>query len=547
MIAGRVRQPLRMLLLPARHGTEKSCGRSLKKELVALGVLPDDFLNWVSLQLEQWRLLGTPSSELRQIVKSSILAACTGAPSEVIIYGAKLADRYFEIHEKLIREHLMSHEEGVTFLSHAFLIAHLASAEKLSAAQIANLLSQRDQRARFSRQSIASALEALRVQPELSIKQVRILYFRDAGQELAAFADADLPTAAELVTLAGERLGYQGDLLTALKTLSPISGSNGLSSPYTPYLQILHYQCSIAEYFDHAVTDLYEFSPRGASCNWLHSQYPDSITGAGNPFLNNAKSVEVADIGWVRSKKSKERPGAMALLSILQGLQAMGFFARRELARWLRLWLHRAIRIAGSAATAIPTTLSPQQISSLIARISLGNTETFGILEQRVVDAITVCLHPQWRTRGLGDSVNTTNLSRTKLGDCEFLNPATKSLVAYESHGGKLTAVYVEEHLATIKKSVLRRIDELTAIADISAWSAEIIFVAHEVIGEIPDSVTIEGLAITIKTATFSTFLATQIPSDSEAFSSAITEYFLTPLQAQRTPNEVRQKLLSSI
>lgn len=547
MTAGRIRQPLRMLLLPARQGTARVCGASLKKQLKGYRVISDDFSNWVSLQLDQWRLSQKPSSELREVVRRQILATCAEAPPDVTAYGMRLAEGYFSVHNKLIDEHLMLHEEAVTFLSHAFLIAHLASSEKLSAAQIASLLTQRDQRARFSRQSIASTLETLGIGPDLSDHQVATLYRRDASQELAAFADADLITAAELVAAAGQTLGYQGDLLPILTILAPTLGPAGISSPYTPYLQILHYQCSIAEYFDHAVTDLYEFSPRGSACNWLHNQYPHSIAGAGNPFLNNAKSVEVADIGWVRSKKRKERPGAMALLSILQGMQAMGFFARRELAWWLRLWLHRAIKFAGATSTAIPTALSSAQTYALLDRICVRNTETFGILEQRAVDSMAFCLHSGWRTRGLGDSVNATNLSRAKLGDCEFLDPSTHTIIAYESHGGKLTAVYVNDHISTIKKSIHRRIDELVAISDISTWSVELIFIAHQIVGEIPLEVTIEGLKISIRTTTFTDFLGNKSITETAAFSDAITNFLLNPIRAQRTPNEVRLKLLSSI
>lgn len=476
MTAGKVRQPLRMLLLPSRHGTDRLCAIALKKALISLGVISDDFVNWTSLQLNQWRLSGKPTSELRDVVKKIISAACCDATSNFLSYVIRLADGYFDIHAKLVDEHLMSHEEAVTFLSHSFLIIHLALEEKLSAAQIASLLAQRDQRANFSRQSIASALETLNLRAELSLKQVKSLYLRDASQELASFADADLFTAAELISLAGERLGYQGDLLSALRTLASSADLDYSNPPYTPYLQILHYQCSIVEYFDHAVTDLYEFSPRGTAGNWLHSRYPDSIAGAGNPFLNNAKSVEVADISWVRSKKKKERPGAMALLSILQGMQAMGFFSKRELAWWLRLWLQRLIKLAAATPITMPDSLQESQTSSLIAKIIHKNTETYGILEQRAVDALAFCLHLGWRSRGLGDSVNATNLSRAKLGDCEFLDVASKTLVAYESHGGRLTAVYVEDHLATIKKSINRRINELTALADIATWKAEINF-----------------------------------------------------------------------
>jgi hypothetical protein len=543
MRSGRIRQPLRMLLLPTRQGMDALSGRALKVALQNLGVMPDDFLSWVSLQLERWCADRLPSNELRGVVRAIVSASCTGASQDVTAYGTRLADGYFNIHSKLMDEHLMSHAEAVTFLSHAFLVAHLSSVEKLSAAQIANLLAQRDQRARFSRQSIDCALQALHVEPTLTLKQITALYHRDATQEPATFADADLFTAAEIVAVAGAKLGHPGDLLNALNTLSP----SGVTSPFTPYLQILHYQCSIAEFFDHAVTDIYEFSPRGEKGNWLHGQYPDSIAGAGNPFLNNAKSVEVLNVSWVRAKKPKERPGAMALLSILQGLQAMGFFARRELARWIRLWLHRIIKVAGVTVIHIPATLDTDQAKKLFAKIAASNTATFGILEQRAVDVMAVNLHSGWRIRGVGDSVNATNLSRAKLGDCEFLNPTNKTLVAYESHGGKLTPLYVDEHLATIKKSIIRRIDELTATADLSDWSAKIIFVAHEIVGAINNTVIIEGLKIEIETITFDTFLKNSAVLNSGNFLDTLNKHLLAPLMEQRTPNEVRQRLLASI
>lgn len=479
MRTGIIRQSLRMLLLPTRPGMDEVSGEALEEALKALDVAPEDFLSWVSLQLEQWRAKSVPTTELRNVVRLVLSAACNEGSGDVLSYGSRLSDSYFDIHAKLMDEHLMTHAEAVAFLSHAFLMAHLSWVEKLSAAQISNLLSQRDQRARFSRQSIDSILQILRVGPILTLDQIVTLYKGDATEELSTLADADLLTAAEIVAVAGSKLGYSGELLNAIRILTPtIDASGVISSQFTPYLQILHYQCSIAEFFDHAVTDIYEFSPRGEKGNWLHGQYPDSIAGAGNPFLNNAKSVEILDVSWVRSKKKKERLGAMALLSILEGLQAMGFYARRELSWWIRLWLHRVIRIASASAVKIPSSLTKVQVTSLFDKIASRNSATFGILEQRAVDVIAVDLHKGWRFRGVGDPVNATNLSRAKLGDCEFLDPNARKLVAYESHGGRLTKWYVEEHLATIKKSILRRIDELNAIADISMWSAQI-FLSH--------------------------------------------------------------------
>lgn len=547
MSGGRIRQPLRMLLLPTRAGAEASCGRALRDALTLQGISSQDFLSWVALQLDEWRVKGCPSRELRHVVNAVILAACSGASSELTAQGTRLAAAYFDLHQKLMDEHLMQHEEAIAFLSHSFLAAHLSSVEKLSAAQIANLLSQRDRRAKFSRQSVDATLQAMRPGPNLTLPQVVLLYRRDASQELPTLADAGLLTAAEIVAEVGVRLGFPGDLLRALAILTPTTDMGGLQSAYTPYLQMLHYQCSIAEFYDHAVTDIYEFSPRGEKGEWLHHQYPHSIAGAANPFLNNAKSVEVVDLSWVRSKRTRERPGAMALLTILEGMQAMGFFARRELAWWVRLWLHRVIRIAGMVTTAIPASLLPDQIERLLNAVRSGNTGTFGILEQRTVDAVAYTIHPHWRSRGIGDSVNATNFSRAKLGDCEFLDPDTMSIEAYESHGGMLSRIYVDEHIATLRKSILRRIDELSAIADPAAWCARITFVAHSIVGAIPTSVNIEGLEIEIVAMTFADFLDAHSMPITVDLAASIDAHLMVPLQEQRTPNEVRQALLAII
>lgn len=68
-------------------------------------------------------------------------------------------------------------------------------------------------------------------------------------------------------------------------------------------------------------------------------------------------------------------------------------------------------------------------------------------------------------------------------------------------------------------------------------------FVAHEIVGPICDFVKIEGLLIKIDTITFREFF-----EDFSLFHSEnIEKYLLKPLQEQRTPNEVRQKLLASI
>ncbi|WP_146176165.1 hypothetical protein [Chromobacterium haemolyticum] len=548
MTSGILRQPLRALLLPTRSGTEAACARVLKRELIHLNIAPSDFLNWVELQLQNWQSEKSASRDLKRVVQAVICASIEYSSQTVSSHGNNLSESYFDLHIKLINDHMMNHEEATSFLSHAFLIGHLAEFEHLSAAQIANVLSLRDSRTKFSRQSIAAVLQAMRIETGVSIVDIKSLYKRDASQELKILADADLITAAEYVSFSAEKLGFPGDLFSALKTLAPTDDLGGTKSPFTPYLQILHYQCSLAEFVDHAVTDVYEFSPRGEKGEWLHKKYPNSIAGAANPFLNNAKSVEVLNISWVRAKKTKERPGAMALLVILEGLQAMGFSARRELAWWIRIWLHRIIRSVQVDVTAIPDTLSDLQIEKLIQAIKRGNTKTFGVLEQRVIDAVATTIHSiGWRPKGIGDSVNATNISSAKFGDCDFLNIESKTIHAYESHSGSLSSTYVEQHLASLRKSIPRRINELTSVADIQDWDTTIHFVAHHIGPHIPSEFNLHGLKIQIHATTFSDFFDQHVPQPISHLATAIHQHLLLPLNAHRTPNEVRQRLLEII
>src|SRR5690606_19731858 len=122
---------------------------------------------------------------------------------------------------------------------------------------------------------------------------------------------------------------------------------------------------------------------------WLFDSYPDVLASAANPFLNNAKSVERADIGWVRMKKKAERPGTAALECILSNLEMMGFAARRELSRLIRLWLHRVLRAARDTVSPLPEVFTERQWLRVLEFVRTRNSTTYGILEQRVVDAIS--------------------------------------------------------------------------------------------------------------------------------------------------------------
>ncbi|MCA8199191.1 hypothetical protein [Burkholderia vietnamiensis] len=542
-LAGQLRPLLRSLLLPIRTENESACGIELARQLHGIGIATSDFSSWIGNEVDAWQEGGQPSTNYRNLVSAILIVADS-------THGAQIADNYFAIHRRLVDMHLMSHFQATAFLSHISLIVDLAKHESLSSAQIARLLARIDPRVGFSRQSIATTLQAVRQEPRLSLNDVQRLFARDKNSELKAFADANLNTAIQLVSDQASLLGFVGHYDEALSNLLRFTlddDGNEIFS-YVPYLQILHYQCIIADHFDHAVTDLYEFNPRGQAAGWLFEQYPPALATAGNPFLNNAKSVERLGDSWARSKKPAELPGAVGLVSALAGMEVMTFAARRELARWTRLLLHRLMRLKETATDPMPAEFSEAQITRLLGAVAAGNTGTFGILEQRVLDALASTRHPLadgWRVRGIRDSVNATNLSQRKLGDVDFQHASSLEIVAYEAHGGHLSGVYINEHLRTLRKALVRRREELSGIAEIERWSVNVVFVAHSFGVAPPGRVNIDGMDIDITAITFANFIAESPPAAELA--AVFDTYVRAPLAERRTPHEVRQVVNATV
>lgn len=526
-----IQQALRLLLLPIRAQHELECGEALRAFFDAQSVSIEDALSWLSLHLGEWEDSGHPSKALQEAVSLTLKRSDAE-------FGAAMSENYFKVYSKLRSSHFLEHNEAREFLSHAPLMLDLVKVDRLSAAQIAKVLKERDHRVRFSRQNVADFLRILKFSPTIDKIIIEKLLKEDSDESLSVFADADAPYSAEFISEIATALGFPYNIFKSLAMLfDPIKPTK-----YIAYIQILHYQCIIAEYYDHAITDLYEFNPRGNTAKWLFEQYKDLAT-ADNPFLNNAKSVERVDDSWVRSKKEKERPGAAALLNILTGLETMGFASRRELARFLRLWVCRVLQLALPKQIMLPARLCPTQWKKLLALLERGNTKSYGIIEQRVVDAITAFLFQKqagWRSRGLSSSVNATNISQKKFGDCEFQHPVNLEIKAFESHGGKLSQVYVLDHMRTLKKIIESRRDDLSGIADMEKWSATICFVAHELSSDI-EIINIEmcGLKVSTMYMNFTTFI-------SEAFNKNIPykyfdNYVLSVINEHRTPSNVRK------
>lgn len=532
-----LREAYRALLLPVSPQFEDQSINAMRNELTALDVEPSDQPAWLGLKAAQWADTGTADAGLRRVLRAGITEADAN-------FGELLAGQYLYLHRRLKIGMRLSHALASVFLSHGFLMCRLARDEAMSSSQIARLLSARDRRVPISWQLVDVVVVRLGVKREVSEADVQQLFAVDRSLEEEAFADADLNAAIDLVAAQASALAFPGDLSVHLRALIP---GGDVSEVHTPYLQILHYQCALAAFVDHALRSLYEFNPRGEAAEWLFGQYPEAMVDAANPFLNNAKSVDQVSIEWARSKRGGDAAAAEALFFILDGLETLGFAARKELCASLRRWLCRVMRLATPMVTTLPAAFTTAQISAIFQRVGQDETRTAGVIEQRLVDVIAKSRHPtgNWLSRGVGDSVNATNISSRKLGDCDFQNTGARRVVAYEAHGGRLTPVYIAGHLRTLHKILPLRQDEWRTHSDPTEWQVEIVFVAHELEGELPAPMEVGGTHVSFSfEAIEHACAATNVDA---GFATAFTETVRAPLSARRTPDSVRAKLLELV
>jgi hypothetical protein len=428
-------------------------------------------------------------------------------------------------------------------LSHARFAESLAREERLSSAQIANLIAARDKRVPVSWVQIQIILRGMKVVPIIRQDEVEAIYAADVGLEVEMFADADQQVCNETISTMGSQLGFPGDLLESLTILLPPEGR-----PFGPYLQMLHYQCTIAEKYDHALQTLYEFTPRGKAAKWLFHRYPSALeVRAENPFVNNAKGVDQLDKAWARARASEAQVIlAHAFVSVIQGLDSMGFAAKRELAAGIRRLLARRMRLAEGSQVHLPNLLSTAQVRGLLGSVAKSETNTRGIVEQRLVDAAAALRNPfpEWIPRGLLDSVNATNVSSSKCGDCDFQDTPNRKVEAYEAHGGRLTDVYIEGHLRSLERVLDRRAKEWAEnLGSADDWHVTITFVAHDCQSVRPFTTTIADIEVQVGAISFEQFLSAFDPSD-KSVADVVEVFVRRPLADERTPDSIRQKFL---
>ncbi|HQZ91085.1 MAG TPA: hypothetical protein PLR44_13620 [Thermomicrobiales bacterium] len=489
---------------------------------------------WIELQSAIWIDTAVSPDTLSQCIREIIIAAD-------VEFGNALATQFIKLHKDLQIRHRLSHQEASLLLSYGHLIASLAKHHRMSAAQIRQVIISRHPRLNVTWRSVQLLLIRLDLSVALHDASVRRLWNSDQERAFSFFADADIETSSQIVDILASRLEFPEPLSPVLKRLH----SDG--DPFLPYLQMLYFTCTVAEFFDHDASVPYEFSPRGIVANWLFDQFPNWSSKKGNPFLNNAKATGRLDMDWA-SNRVDNQGDAQALARLVLGLGGMGFTARREVAALLRMWIHRLLRLYEESVTVLPTRVTANQAENLLTWVSEHETASAGVIEQRVVDYIASRRHQPsagWATRGLGDPVNASNTSRRKLGDIDFQNTELRSAVAYEAHAGRLSSIYLEDHLRTLRRILPQRAEEWQPADDSHEWTIELVFIGHEVANLEPRVVDVDGRSVQVRFETMRDAIRSDIASGIAL--DTFVNTIIMPLNERRTPNSVRDAVLSKL
>lgn len=466
---GDLARALRSLQLPLDPESEVAASALAHDALDRAGISAAEQAEVVAADATAWEQDGRPPRKFKRLIET-ILHECGGSE------GAALARGYFNAHRDLIERSELDFGASSKLLSAARLILHLLLRERMSCAQAARVLSAPFQDLTYNWEQIRSLASRLDVRvPELAPEDIQHLLDHDRREHVGRFADSTAEIELALVAEAAERLGFADDAATLLSRLGGPEFDSAV-------MVLLHFMLNVCEFYDHPLTVMYEFKPRGAAFDLLQ-RTSQNYAARGNAALNIAKSAVALDAGWAWGRERRIRGDALVLVGLLTGMEEMHYPARRELASWLRQWIVRMQerdRVEPRPLDWVDADGSALELTQILAQ---QPTATYGTVEQRLVDALSAFLHPQdsWSSRGRRDSVFASNLSRRKMGDCEYINRERPVIIAYEAHAGVLTHAYVESHISSLKQVVEIRQDDLEVSARAADWNIRVVFVAHQV------------------------------------------------------------------
>jgi hypothetical protein len=451
---------------------------------------------------------------------------------------------YVELIRKLEGKYAGSRREAAILVSRLPLIILLAEKLDNSPARIARLLGSGDGNDPVSWKAVQSMLLSFGIRSELDEELVSRLITEDRERSSETFGDADAATLTELISDQSAAFGLGADFGDSLGNL--LEPQNG--DPFIPYVQILLYACVVDHFYDHPSEFIYTFKPRGAVANLIFETFPPQLASGGNPMLNNFKAVNRLSHDWAESRDDN-RDQAIALVKVVLGLSSLSYPARKQLSATIRRGILRFIEIRTPSPVSIPAITNVEGLEKFLSAIAQAPSNTRGVIEQRVTDFLGVLRHrgTAWRSRGLGDPVNASNTSSRKLGDCDFQNATTLECHAIEAHAGRLTDVYLHEHLRTLRLNLPKRLDEWSGIAEITEWKLNVLFVVHE--NSLPENSHSLELAVLseLNVITFAEASNQALEAAADMPDEAVklfNQWVVQPLNAPNTPHSVKQKAL---
>lgn len=402
-----------------------------------------------------------PSKELKDVIRVAV-----GVDREM----ERLANEYFKLEEKLEEKQFMAKSHAIALIGCAPLIRTLVVEQHLGLDRIRTVLNV--PAATFD--AINAVINSIGINPPFSSERITTVHEADVADVAALFGDTKPEDAGDT---------FRGLLGTfsRCETLADNVIELGLI-PFEPYQFMLYFELLTLEMVDRFPgRAIYECTPRSSNVKalWNSMYHPTQE----NPYLNNAKSVYSLDEAWAETKLSRQTGnGSIMLADAFDILAELPYTTRRRVAHVIRCYL---ILIADSRQVKTPLEpISRDSIKAFIRCVGAANSLTKGVLDQRLVDFLTRCVHPKedWFARGLGSSANETNAAGRKYGDVEYLELSGRSHIeAYEAHGGSLRDEYILAHINSLHETVLYHKQEAKLRNEPYDMTVRVTYVAHDV------------------------------------------------------------------
>jgi len=500
------------------------------------GLSVDEASLKLGFEFDAWLDDEAPGRSCPPVVEILLNEASWQAPD-----GKTRGKSYASLLLKLTDRSQMRRRDAAMVLAHLPLVLLLAREFHASPARIAGLLYQSGGRTSVSWRIIDVILREFGIQCDLDAKKVTELLVKDRLDSAAELGDATISSMVENLSDQASVLGLSHRFQDALSLLF----SPDHEVLFVPYLQILLYISVIDHFFDHPPEYIYTFKPRGDVGNIIFGTFPPALAPGGSPMLNNFKAVDRLSYDWAESREAQ----AKALTAVVEGLSSLAYAPRNQMTGSIRRAVMRYIEIQTPAEVRLDPQSDLAVILRFLQRVGEAETGTRGVIEQRVGDFFGMLDHPQpmWRSRGLGDPVNASNSSSGKLGDCDFQNVSARECLAIEAHAGRLTDVYVREHLRTLRLNLPARLEEWSHISELDEWKLRILFFVHEDARsekQHPALERVEELKVTSYSEQYEALLP-RVDKERERTIDLFNRWVITPQDAPNTPEATKKKARS--